>query len=269
MCSSSAGVSTSSLDGCVSMLPCSGTSPQAVADLQLLFKSGNTVAGTEAPQPSQRRNKLRFAAGASPSDSPVAMRRVASSPGNLHRHGRPRSVTTPAEEMRKIMRGFAMNALAVGFALLLVSNAQTIATKMLPRGTLDAVFAVVASASENAAAAAAAARQDSEQPSGREGKPLLWLGSGAALLRGRAVSGESNESETSLHDDETVPWQWTHASGAPHESGEVGVLLGSLAVLLVCLLGIRRSIVNEHRAYEAAQAAYKEQRAMAGGSRRF
>ena len=59
-----------------------------------------------------------------------------------------------------------------------------------------------------------------------------------------------------------------HVGGAPHESGEVGVLLGSLAVLLVCLLGIRRSIVNEHRAYEEAQAAAKEQRALSGGSRR-
>jgi hypothetical protein len=222
---------------------------------------------SEAPQP-QRRNKLRFAQGASPNDSPVALRRVSSSPGNLHRQGRPRSVTTPAEEMRKIVCSFAMNALAVGFALMLVSNAQAIATAALPLGTLDAIFAAVASASQTSAAAYQATLLDSEQPSSREGKPLLWLGSGASLLRGRSGSGESNESETSQHEDDAMAWQWSHAGGTLHESGEVGVLLGALAVLLVCLLGIRQSIVNEHRAWEEAQAVAKAQRAVPSGFQR-
>lgn len=241
--------------GCI---PRVGSSPKSV---DVMFSQGTS----SFTMP--RKNKITFAPSASPSASPVMLRRVSSSPGNLHRMPqRSKNACTPAEEMRKIVRSFAANALAVGFALFLVCNGQTVARAVLPEdGTFAAAIAAIATASENAAATAAAARLGTEAAgSPRAGKSLLRLGGGGGspLRRGGA---ESNESESTMHADEAVGWDWAPPSavGVMGEGGDVAVLIGALAVLLVCLLGIRGSILKEHRAFEEAQARAKQQRAAA------
>ena len=245
-----------------------GTSPKSVADLGPFANTQLGGSFSKEHSETPRRNKITFAPSASPQASPSCLRRVNSSPGNLHRMAKnARSAATPAD----VLRGFAINALAVGLALIVVCNAKTIAEATLPAGTFAAAAAAVATASESAAAAvaqasesaaavAADARYTTEESGARVGKSLLRLS--------RRGGAERNESETLVEDVAALGWEWSQEAGVAGEgAGEVGVLIGALAVLLVCLLGIRQGILQEHRAYEEHQANAKAQRAMASRSR--
>ena len=204
----------------------------------------------------QHRRRITFAASASPPESPKGMRRVSSSPGNLHRSGK--RLASPADDYRKIAKGFLLNLLAVGVSLVAVTNAPALAAVLLPADTASA-----------AAAAAAAGVTIDDQPtfaaSASQEKSL-----GGSLLRirnmrthkrgARSTAGfagatdgiDSNWSDaTSGQEDDAI--EWTTGTTAS-ESDDVGVLLGALTALLVCLLGIRTSLIREQAEYDAAHA---------------
>ena len=196
------------------------------------------------------------------------MRRSSSSPGNLHRQGRTAKPTSPTE----IVRGFAVNALAVGFALVCVCNAQAIggaATAVLPSGTLDSLLAAVAaSSSESAAVAAAAAKASEDGHAGGGYASLLKLGARvSAALRDRssAAAAAAAAAAASEQESNASGWDYQHGGdawsvsasswrGDSEGSSDVGVLIGALAALLVCLVGIRQSILYEYAADDAKQS---------------
>ena len=188
------------------------------------------------------------------------MRRSSSSPGNLHRQGRKTAKPTSPSE---IVRGFAVNALAVGFALVCVCNAQAIggaAAAALPSGTLDWLLAAVAtSSSESAAIAAAAAKASEDGHVGGGYASLLKVGArvssslrerSSAAAAAAAAAASEQESNASGWDYQQGGGEWSVGAsswrGDSEGSSDVGVLLGALAALLVCLVGIRQSILCEY-----------------------
>ena len=133
-------------------------SPKGVTTMFPLPSASAATAwlGLSISQVEQRPRKLQFAPGAgeSPQVSPVVMRRVHSSPGNLHRMGGmlqpPPSLRSRAKakaagglsSIREFIRHFALHVLAVAVALAVVGNHEVIATALVECGARDAAAAV-------------------------------------------------------------------------------------------------------------------------------